>query len=144
MYAWGSNSCGQLGIGDGFTDGGSLGYGQQSRGQLAPQQLAVPRRVLRITCRVLGVAAGGMHAAAWGVCASGMSVWTWGRGDRGQLGHGATLPHRLSGTLNAGAVQGTFADKKTLPGTHHTDGRIGYIHPFGIASIYTQSLPNRE
>ena len=27
-------------------------------------------------------------------------------------------------------VQGTFAEKKALPGTHHTEVRIAYIHPF--------------
>ena len=29
-----------------------------------------------------------------------------------------------------------FLQKKTLPGTHHTEVRIGYIHPFWIGSIY--------
>ena len=99
VWAWGSNTVGQLGRPN---DG--------SCGPLGGSGLCPTPRLTDITLpRILDVYAGGYHSL---VRAEDGSVWAWGRNAQGQLGEGSTIdrpgPVRVSGiaraaTLAAGA-----------------------------------------
>jgi hypothetical protein len=69
LWACGSGSCGQLGVGD-------------NRDRLRPVRVGVPGGAFR-ECRVCMVACGHYHTAAM---AEG-GLWTWGSGGGGRLGH---------------------------------------------------------
>eukprot|EP01035_Chromulina_nebulosa_P017202 gene17201-22722_t len=68
-YSWGSNSMGQLGIGNPST----------YEFALIPTQIALPDSI-----SVISVSAGGRHSAAISGC---RKLLTWGWGEEGQLGH---------------------------------------------------------
>ncbi|XP_034430867.1 X-linked retinitis pigmentosa GTPase regulator [Hippoglossus hippoglossus] len=120
LFMWGDNSVGQLGLGDegsaaeprevdvgeavmwvscGYhhsafvtVDGGLYTFGESANGRLGLQteQLAnhtVPQRVQGILGRVIQVSCGGEHTAAL----TEENVYTFGRGQYGQLGHGTFL-----------------------------------------------------
>eukprot|EP00937_MAST-01D_sp_MAST-1D-sp2_P006793 g6793.t1 len=80
LWSWGGNDYGQL------------GQGHSVRYQRAPLRVAALQQ------RVVAVAAGEFHAAALG--ADG-SLYTWGQGKEGQLGHGTrdsvSLPRLVEG-----------------------------------------------
>jgi alpha-tubulin suppressor-like RCC1 family protein len=68
VWAWGDNLHGQLGVGD-------------------CDPSACPRKITTLsTKRCVDVAAGRSHSLA--LCADG-SMWSWGQGVDGRLGHGA-------------------------------------------------------
>jgi alpha-tubulin suppressor-like RCC1 family protein len=75
VYAWGSNSCGQLG----------LGFVCAWREE--PQEVTALERA-----GVLHVSCGLFHSAA---ATDGGLVFTWGDGARGQLGHGESVSYSL-------------------------------------------------
>ncbi|KAM6978403.1 X-linked retinitis pigmentosa GTPase regulator [Tautogolabrus adspersus] len=120
LFMWGDNSVGQIGLGDeGFTaeprevdvgedvmwvscgyhhsafitvNGDLYTFGESEHGRLGLQeeQLAnhrVPQRVQGILGRVIQVSCGGEHTVAL----TEESVYTFGRGQYGQLGHGTFL-----------------------------------------------------
>ena len=88
VWAWGSNSAGQLGIG-------------------STASSAVPVKITGVS-QVTGIAAGWDSAVA--VVAGGASVWAWGGNDAGQLGDGTlagrTTPVRVTqiGTVHIAGV----------------------------------------
>ena len=87
LWACGSGSCGQLGVGD-------------NRDRLRPVRVGVPGGAFR-ECRVCMVACGHYHTAAM---AEG-GLWTWGSGGGGRLGHNDER-NRLSpiGWVRAGSA----------------------------------------
>jgi alpha-tubulin suppressor-like RCC1 family protein len=86
LFTWGDGGFGCLGHGDLADDEG---------------EVKVPRLVVALSShRVLSISASGRHCAC--VVAGdqhgsrGGSVWTWGRGNNGRLGHGSTTPSDAS------------------------------------------------
>ncbi|TMW55803.1 hypothetical protein Poli38472_008451 [Pythium oligandrum] len=84
VFAWGKNDYGQLGSGD-------------TRAQIEPEQVEALRDVT-----IVSVAAKGSHVLA--LSADGR-LYTWGRGDEGQLGHGDRVSHALPRVVSALAHQ---------------------------------------
>ena len=137
-WCWGNNPAGLLGVGDtlshpvpapvaggvalasltagaGFTcgtasDGGAWCWGANDAGELGTADTLPrlqPARVASFTDRITSLAAGGTHTCA---ATTGLAVWCWGDGSRGQLGDELTtnrnIPTAVSGqTLLIGVGQ---------------------------------------
>ena len=84
VWSWGWGASGQLGHGD-------------ERRQLLPKKVEAFAGQ-----RVVAVSAGDSHSLA--ITADG-AVWSWGRGDEGQLGHGVQQDTELPGKIEALAGQ---------------------------------------
>ena len=89
LWSWGDGDFGRLGHGD------------------DQDQLLLPKRVEALAGqRVVAVSAGGVHSLA--LAADG-SVWSWGCGDLGKLGHGDTQLQLLPKKVEAFAGQRVVA-----------------------------------
>jgi len=103
VYACGCDRWQQLGFGS--TKAGAVGYTwkQGKISQSVPQEIqALHPQILKNNDHVVGVAAGDDHSVA--LLQSG-EVWTWGRGEHGQLGQGGkpfVMPPTKSKELTEG------------------------------------------
>ena len=122
LFAWGSNSYGQLGT------GGREGW------QLVPIEVggalgAPATRALQLTHeRVKGIAAGGMHSLA--LTESGL-VFSWGNGFNGQLGLGST--HDEPQAAQVFGILAGVTVKLLAAGAHHSAALSdsGHVYTWG-------------
>lgn len=107
----------------GFGCEGPLGLGNEG-------SVAIPRQIAALEMvRVESIAAGGVHSLA--VCSHG-TVWSWGWGRYGQLGHGdkcKQLKPRRVGALTAPVVQVAAGSAHSL-----VLGADGAVYSFGKAA----------
>ncbi|KAM3608236.1 uncharacterized protein V6R79_021559 [Siganus canaliculatus] len=180
LFMWGDNSVGQIGLGgEGFVaeprevnvgeavvwvscgshhsafvtaDGDLYTFGEHANGRLGLQveQLAnhrVPQRVQGILGRVTKVSCGGAHTVAL----TEESVYTFGRGQYGQLGHGTflfevDLPKRLEHFADSSVQHVACGENHTavITNTGHLytfgDGRHGKLG-FGEENYINQFNP---
>ncbi|KAM3862329.1 X-linked retinitis pigmentosa GTPase regulator-like [Diretmus argenteus] len=160
LFMWGDNSVGQIGLGEesyapeprevtvgrsvswvscGYhhsafvtVDGDLYTFGESGNGRLGlyPEQLAnhrVPQRVQGILGRVTQVSCGGEHTVAL----TEEDVYTFGRGQYGQLGHGtflfeADLPKPVEHFRNGSINQVTCGESHTAAFT-----KSGLLYTFG-------------
>lgn len=102
VYSWGSGRQGQLGNGSGNGSGGAGGGGGGGGGSKSEQRTLIPRPILSLHgVRIVQLASGGNHVLA---LADDGSVYSWGSGKNGRLGHSSLndepRPKRISALGN--------------------------------------------
>lgn len=123
MHSFGRNEDGQLGHGDRAT-------------QLTPRLVEALAHV-----RIAAVCARGAHVLA--LEADSGKVWSWGRGDEGQLGHGNTAPSsrpRAIACFGGSSSSSSKGDETLSPGDYRSSssssghgGGSGVVRAVAIA-----------